>query len=143
MGATISAIGNSVKKNVHYALTEREEEAPWRYPYMDLELQKFWAAHELDQVVEEISTGLIIVRWQVDSFFRNMKEAVLCVMDMMLAAWRMVYCAGMMMDEVGVRVVQCFDRVPPVVLELLERAKESFRAHMPAVWGRHLEQEQL
>ena len=71
-----------------------------------------------------IQVRVNLVRDQVTRIHHHLEEIMWHLWGILYRVWRIVYHVVQMLDEVGAVVLEMYIRVPRVLLELVERARE-------------------
>ena len=124
MGNTASTIVLTIKRSTQYTLCAADAAEIWRYPRLDLRQEKREAASDLETIIEVIHVRVNMVRDQMTTMGGHLVEIMWHLWGILFRLWRLVYHLGMMADEVGAEIAEMAQRLTPVTLELLERARE-------------------
>ena len=124
MGNTLPAFAYTIKICAQYILFAADETETWRYPRLNLRRECRELAADVETVLEVMHVRANMMWRSVIKICSHLEEIMWRVWCITYRPWRILYHALMMVDEVGAEVVEMLHRVPRVLLELLERARE-------------------
>ena len=125
MGNTLCKTVSEVRSSVQYVVHASAAEETWRYPRVDLALFGQEVAVHLEEMREEASYRAARLGDQAMLIGEHLWEIVWHVLGILYRIWRAAYHMGRMLDEIGAEAAGLAGRAPPVLLELLERAREA------------------
>ena len=124
MSNTLPALTLKAKSCAQYILFAADETETWRYPRLSLRRERRELAVDAVTVLEVMHVRANMMRDQANKICSHLEEIMWWAWCITYRIWRILYHALMMVDEVGAEVVEMLIRVPRVLLELLERARE-------------------
>ena len=124
MGNTVPAVAHSVKQSIAYVLFAEEGAGVWRYPHTNLQREAQHVALDVETILEIMHVRLSMVWEQLSRIAHHTQVIVERLGRIAYRLWRIVYHLLQLADEVVAEIVEMSMRVPRVLLELLERARE-------------------